>query len=74
MFAKNQQNSNSKQPMPHHNGINEAQLHELQKYNEQEAEKQRQYLQNQKAKEAPKKKGGWFSCFSSAAEDKNIDM
>ena len=26
-------------------------------------------------KEKPKKKkSGWFSCFSSAAEDKNIDM
>jgi hypothetical protein len=31
-------------------------------------------MNQQKQKEAPKKKSGWFSCFSSAAEDKNIDM
>ena len=59
---------------PNHNGINEQQLSELQKYNELEALRQKQYVEDQKKKEKPKKKGGWFSCFSSAAEDKNLDI
>ena len=27
-----------------------------------------------KKKDPPKKKGGWFSCFSSAADDRNVDF
>ena len=39
-----------------------------------EALRQKQYLEEQKKKDQPKKKGGWFSCFSSAADDKALDI